>query len=206
MHTTPVRIQKRSPTVMTPPRDPIDCPNLRGAGIGGSVRRNGGMASRLPRKNDPSSIAARRELLGLDGESDLSAYTKAAESLTGTAVIPVSVAELHVSLGEYERALAESTKATEMQPNDSVAQCQVGQAFFRLKKYEDALQHLELARRLDPMSDTLPGLYIAQIYEARGDKTRALAEYKELLTMHPGHAYVGSIQNEIMFLEKQTGK
>jgi len=72
------------------------------AGIGGSVRQNGGMASRLPRKNDPESITARRELLGLDGDADLSAYAKAAESVTGTVMIPVSVAELHVSLGEYE--------------------------------------------------------------------------------------------------------
>jgi hydroxymethylglutaryl-CoA reductase (NADPH) len=60
------------------------------------------MASRLPRKNDPASIAARREALGLDGDGELAAYTQSAESVTGIAVIPVSVAELHVSLGEYE--------------------------------------------------------------------------------------------------------
>jgi len=59
------------------------------------------MATRLPRKNDAASIAARREALGLDGDVDLSAYAKAAESVTGTAVIPVSVAELRVSLGQY---------------------------------------------------------------------------------------------------------
>ena len=60
---------------------------------------------RLPRKNDPASIAARREALGLDGAvtaADLEPYAKVAESVTGTAVLPVSVAELHVSLGSYE--------------------------------------------------------------------------------------------------------
>jgi hydroxymethylglutaryl-CoA reductase (NADPH) len=56
----------------------------------------------LPRKNDPSSIAARREALGLEGEVDLEPYVKAAESVTGVAVIPVSVAQLQVSLGSYE--------------------------------------------------------------------------------------------------------
>jgi hydroxymethylglutaryl-CoA reductase (NADPH) len=60
------------------------------------------MASRLPRKNDPASIAARRDALGLDGGDDLTPYAGTAESITGTAVIPVSVAELHVSLGDYE--------------------------------------------------------------------------------------------------------
>jgi hydroxymethylglutaryl-CoA reductase (NADPH) len=71
------------------------------AGIGLSVRQNGGMADRFPRKNDPASVAARRELLGLDGDVDLAPYTKVAESVTGVAVIPVSVAQLAVSLGEY---------------------------------------------------------------------------------------------------------
>jgi hydroxymethylglutaryl-CoA reductase (NADPH) len=55
----------------------------------------------LPRKNDPASIAARREALGLDGEVDLAPYAKAAESVTGVAVIPVSVAQLRISLGQY---------------------------------------------------------------------------------------------------------
>ena len=57
---------------------------------------------RLPRKNDDASIAARRDALGLAGDVDLAPYAKAAESVTGVAVIPVSVAELRVSLGSYE--------------------------------------------------------------------------------------------------------
>jgi hydroxymethylglutaryl-CoA reductase (NADPH) len=60
---------------------------------------------RLSRKNDPASIRARQEALGLDGEVtslDLAPWAKAAESVTGVAVIPVSIAELRVSVGEYE--------------------------------------------------------------------------------------------------------
>jgi len=63
------------------------------------------VARRLPRKNDAASIAARREALSLDGAAtsvDLTPYLKAAESVTGVAVAPVSVAELHVSVGAYE--------------------------------------------------------------------------------------------------------
>jgi hydroxymethylglutaryl-CoA reductase (NADPH) len=62
-------------------------------------------AQRLPRKNDPRSIRARQDALGLDGEAtslDLEPWARAAESVTGVAVIPVSVAQLRVSLGEYE--------------------------------------------------------------------------------------------------------
>jgi hydroxymethylglutaryl-CoA reductase (NADPH) len=60
------------------------------------------MPTMLPRKNDPASIAARRDALALDGEVDLAPYVQAAESVTGVAVLPVSVAQLRVSLGEYE--------------------------------------------------------------------------------------------------------
>jgi hydroxymethylglutaryl-CoA reductase (NADPH) len=60
---------------------------------------------RLTRKNDAESIRARQETLGLDGavvEHDLAPYAKAAESVTGVTVIPVSVAQLRIELGEYE--------------------------------------------------------------------------------------------------------
>ena len=63
------------------------------------------MKGRLPRKNDPASIRARQEALDLDGAVtgvDLEPFARAAETVTGVAVIPVSVAQLTVSLGEYE--------------------------------------------------------------------------------------------------------
>jgi hydroxymethylglutaryl-CoA reductase (NADPH) len=70
-----------------------------------TLTSSAGMATRLPRKNDEASIRARQEALGLDGDVtgvDLEPWTKAAETVTGVAVIPVSIAQLAVSLGEYE--------------------------------------------------------------------------------------------------------
>jgi hydroxymethylglutaryl-CoA reductase (NADPH) len=63
------------------------------------------VAPKLPRKNDPASIRARQERLGLDGAvtaADLAPFASAAEAVTGVVVIPVSVAQLQVSLGAYE--------------------------------------------------------------------------------------------------------
>jgi hydroxymethylglutaryl-CoA reductase (NADPH) len=61
---------------------------------------------RWPRKNDPESIKARQDALGLDGGVtgiDLSPFVTAQEMLTGAAVIPVSVVgPLELELGEYE--------------------------------------------------------------------------------------------------------
>src|SRR5438067_8355918 len=62
--------------------------------------------ARWPRKNDPPSIRARQEALGLDGDVtaiDLAPFAGANEMLTGTAVIPVSVVgPVVLELGEYE--------------------------------------------------------------------------------------------------------
>jgi Hydroxymethylglutaryl-CoA reductase len=62
--------------------------------------------SRWPRKNDAASIRARQEALGIDGlvtSVDLEPFAEAAESVTGVAVIPVSVVgPLDISLGNYE--------------------------------------------------------------------------------------------------------
>jgi hydroxymethylglutaryl-CoA reductase (NADPH) len=61
---------------------------------------------RWPRKNDPESIRARQEALGLNGDVtaiDLAPFVTANEMLTGAAVVPVSVVgPLDVELGEYE--------------------------------------------------------------------------------------------------------
>jgi hydroxymethylglutaryl-CoA reductase (NADPH) len=60
---------------------------------------------RWPRKNDPASIQARQEILGVDGlvtSVDLEPFTAAAEALTGVAIIPVSACPVTIELGEYE--------------------------------------------------------------------------------------------------------
>src|SRR5581483_12387479 len=68
---------------------------VAGTGRGYSLR-----SMRLPRKNDRDSVRARQEMLGLP-EADVEPYARAAESVTGLVSIPVSVAQLAVSLGEH---------------------------------------------------------------------------------------------------------
>jgi hydroxymethylglutaryl-CoA reductase (NADPH) len=76
---------------------------------------------RWPRKNDGSSIRARRAAMrvpeGLVTSVDLEPFASAAESLVGVAVIPVSAAPISISLGRYELSdagdVVESGRATE---------------------------------------------------------------------------------------------
>src|SRR5215471_3392148 len=69
--------------------------------VAGTRRGYSLRAMRLSRKNDGDSVRARQESLGLP-QVDVARYAKAAESVTGLVSIPVSVAQLAVSLGEYE--------------------------------------------------------------------------------------------------------
>jgi hydroxymethylglutaryl-CoA reductase (NADPH) len=66
-----------------------------------------------PRRNDPDSIRARQQALGLDGEvfsHDLTPWAAAQEALTGVAVLPVAViGPLAVELGSYELEEPEGT-------------------------------------------------------------------------------------------------
>jgi hydroxymethylglutaryl-CoA reductase (NADPH) len=63
---------------------------------------------RWPRRNDPDSVRARQQALGLNGEVtgiDLAPFADAAEMVTGVAVHPVSVVgPLGIELGTYELA------------------------------------------------------------------------------------------------------
>ena len=60
---------------------------------------------RWPRKNDPASIRARQEILGVDGlvtSVDLEPFAGAAEAVIGVAIIPVSACPITIELGTYE--------------------------------------------------------------------------------------------------------
>jgi tetratricopeptide (TPR) repeat protein len=107
-----------------------------------------------------------------------------------------------ISSGDYGRSLTENLKAVDMRPADSLAQSQLGQSYFYLKHYDDALVHLEIAKRIDPMSFTLPGFFVAEIYQARGENQKAMDEYRGFLRVHRGHPYKAMIERRIQRLEK----
>src|SRR6478736_846043 len=77
-----------------------------------------------PRKNDPDSIRARQEAVGLDGEVtgvDLAPFVGAQEMVTGAVAIPVAVAgPLELELGEYELREPDGELAETGRARDSV--------------------------------------------------------------------------------------
>jgi hydroxymethylglutaryl-CoA reductase (NADPH) len=79
---------------------------------------------RWPRRNDPGSIRARQERLGLDGpviDQDLEPYAKATEALTGVAPVPVAVVgPVELELGEYELEEPDGRLVERKRARDSV--------------------------------------------------------------------------------------
>jgi len=106
-----------------------------------------------------------------------------------------------LSLGEFERALQENIKAAGQRPNDSLAQSQLGMSYFYLRRYAEAVPHLELAKKADPLSPALPGLFLAMIREASGDRVGAISEYEEFLKAHPGHSTTEGIERRLASLK-----
>ncbi len=140
-----------------------------------------------------------------DGRFETAAnlFQRALKANPNSFVAQVNFGGALISLGDYTRALAENLKALEMRPDDSLAQSQTGQALFHLMRYGEALLHLEKAKQIDPMSFTLPGLFIAEIRQIQGNRDAALAEYKEFLKVHPGHPSSAFVQRQLSNLERE---
>jgi tetratricopeptide (TPR) repeat protein len=139
-----------------------------------------------------------------DGQFDKARelFQRALQANPNSYTARVNLGGAFISLGDYQHALNENRKALEMRPDDSLAQSQTGQALFHLKQYDEALIHLQAAKTIDPMSFSLPGIFIARIYEVLGDRPGAIAEYKEFLKVHPGSPLTTFVTAEIVRLER----
>ncbi|HYK91472.1 MAG TPA: tetratricopeptide repeat protein [Acidobacteriota bacterium] len=87
--------------------------------------------------------------------------------------------------GRLEEALPLNQAAVQSDPDDPLAQSQLGQNYFRLGQYDLAERHLRLARSLDQSHFTYPQLVLADIYQRRRDFSSLVRELEEFLRLHP---------------------
>jgi len=137
-------------------------------------------------------------------ETAASLFQRALRANPDSFVAQVNLGGALISLGDYPRAIAENTKALAMRPDDSLAHAQMGQALFYLMRYDEALSHLENVKRVDPMSFTLPGIFIGQIHEIQGRKEQAIADYKEFLSAHPNNSRTAFVERRLSDLERDS--
>jgi cytochrome c-type biogenesis protein CcmH/NrfG len=141
-----------------------------------------------------------------DGRFDTAAnlFQRALKANPNSFAAQVNLGGALLSLGDYPRALDENLKALGMRSDDALAQAQTGETLFYLMRYDEAIMHLEKARQLDPMSFTLPGIFIARIRAVQGDTAGAIAEYKEFLKIHPGHPSTTFVERQLFELESRS--
>jgi len=112
-------------------------------------------------------------------------FRKAIEQEPGAFYPVMNLGGVLVKLQRFEEALKYNLYAVEQEPDDALATSQVGVNYFFLGDFDKAMKYLEEAKHLDPGHFTLPQLYLAEIYERRGDAKAAVRELQEYLDHRP---------------------
>ncbi len=98
-----------------------------------------------------------------------------------------------LSQGKIAESLPINLRAVETQPDDALAQSQLGQSYFYLGQLDSAERHLKQAKALDPRHFSYPQLVLAQIYQLRQDAPSQIGEFEEFLQYHPDSEFVPQV-------------
>jgi len=112
-------------------------------------------------------------------------FRKALEYEPGAFLPVVNLGGVLLNLKRFDEALKLNLYAVEQQPQDALANSQLGINYLFLEDPERALKHLLEAKRLDPAHFSQPQIYLAEIYARRGDVKAAIAELEEYIRLHP---------------------
>jgi tetratricopeptide (TPR) repeat protein len=107
------------------------------------------------------------------------------------------------SLKRYEESLRVNQQAVAAQPNDTLANAQLGLCYLVLGNDEEARKYLAKAKALDPGHFTHPQIYLAEIDEREGSKQEAVRELEDFLTRHPDSPLAGKVRAKIQRLQSQ---
>lgn len=122
--------------------------------------------------------------LGVIAEDTASAeenFRRAVETDSDNLDAVLNLGGVLLKTGRAEEALPFHQRAATVLSGDAAAQVQFGMNLYRLGRIDEAEPRLLAAKRLDPAVDSMPQLFLAEIYSRRGEKDRAAAEIEELL-------------------------
>jgi len=97
----------------------------------------------------------------------------------------VNLGGVLLNLSRFQEALPYNRYAALAQPNDALANSQLGMNYFYLGKVDLGQKYLTEAKRIDPAHFSHPQLLLAEIWLRRGDRTAAAGELEEFLRYHP---------------------
>ncbi len=90
-----------------------------------------------------------------------------------------------LSQERYREALDFNLMARSMQPEDALANSQLGMNFYHLHQLQKGREFLLRAKEADASHFSHPQLYLAQIYARLGELAKSVVELEEILRLHP---------------------
>jgi len=108
----------------------------------------------------------------------------ASETVPGSALIKLTLADGHAARGDYASAIIELNKAVDLEPDNVRAYFRMGQMYRKMGSYQDAdLAFQEVAKR----APNHPGLALEQglLLELNGKVDEAIAAYERALAAKP---------------------
>lgn len=104
-----------------------------------------------------------------------------------------------------ERDVLKYEAEVKANPRDAEAYTNLGFAYFRLGKNEEAIKELRKAIKLDPKSAT-PHYYLALLYQAQGNIEKAIGELNLVVKLNPRHELAYFCLGKIYFDRKEYDK
>ncbi len=116
----------------------------------------------------------------------------------------VNLGGVAINLGDLDTAWQANVQAVLREPNDALANSQLGMTYLALNRLELAEKYLAEACRLDPSHFSLPQLHLAEVHFRRQKWAQAAGELEKLLRLHPGMEGADKIRAEIDKLRKMA--
>jgi tetratricopeptide (TPR) repeat protein len=113
------------------------------------------------------------------------AFRKALEQDPQSFEALVNLGGVLVTEHKVEEGLSYNERAVAAQPNDALAQSQLGMSYFQAGNFELAARHLEQAGTLDPAHFSYPQLLLAEIRLREGNRPAAADALADFLAHHP---------------------
>jgi tetratricopeptide (TPR) repeat protein len=113
------------------------------------------------------------------------AYIQALKTHADYAMALISLGRLRIARKNFEGAIEVLNQAVKNQPSSAQANYFLGEAYLQIKLGSKAVPYLNEAIKLDPIGMADAHLRLAALYNAKGLKDKAAAEYEAFLKKRP---------------------
>jgi tetratricopeptide (TPR) repeat protein len=112
----------------------------------------------------------------------------------------VNLGGVLVTLHKLDEALEVNVHAALLRPGDALAESQMGMTYFELGQFDNAIKHLERARKIDAAHFSHPQLFLAEIHLRRGEKAAAAEVLEDFLRHHPDYPQAARMRENLVEL------